>query len=258
MYGLYKYQKKYSVYIRNTRRRKKLIVLNDNHKMLEAIAENLNLKIPVLQLHKDIVGDNIDTLCNRNISNESESVVQINNFQTLPTSIETIHTDYFMKQTDTSDKNANTEVQNEMISNVVLDNNLQCTNTSDNLTLKIPVVQLNKDNVNNNVDNDTVPCNGTDKSECINETTKDFETLSKVINTKESTKQNQNKFNEKISTELVQNKSASNVILPECSSNIPIMQLNKGYKNTVSLMMELMNLNVSLKPQRIFKHFLKL
>ncbi|XP_029175400.1 uncharacterized protein LOC114943846 [Nylanderia fulva] len=145
-----------------------------------------------------------------------------------------------MKQTNTSDKNANTEVQNEMISNVVLDNNLQCTNTSDNLTLKIPVVQLNKDNVNNNVDNDTVPCNGTDKSECTNETTKDFETLSKVINTEELTKQNQNKFDEKISTELVQNKSASNVILPECSSNIPIMQLNKGYwvllgyKDTVS------------------------
>lgn len=39
----------------------------------------------------------------------------------------------------------NAELRNEIISNVVLDNNL-CTNTSDNLSLKIPVVQLNEDN----------------------------------------------------------------------------------------------------------------
>lgn len=54
--------------------------------------------LQLIIIHFFTVGDNIDTQCNRNITNESESVVQINNFQTLPTSIKAVHSDDLMNK----------------------------------------------------------------------------------------------------------------------------------------------------------------
>lgn len=93
-----------------------------------------------------IVSDNIDIhTVTSNTTNEFDCIIEtINSFQTLP-NIKDINIEKLTKHNDTShtDKNISIELQNESISNVVLDYNLWI-DTNKPLSLEIPVVQLNK------------------------------------------------------------------------------------------------------------------
>ncbi|XP_029658990.1 uncharacterized protein LOC115232950 isoform X2 [Formica exsecta] len=208
--------------------------------MLDTIAKNLNLKVPVVQLSKYAVNNNVDTdTVAQNTTGESECIIETTkNFQTFPT--EVINIEKLTKQNDTLDKNLSTELRNEFISNVMSNYNL-CINTSENLSLEIPDVPLNKDIVNDNVDMHIVARNAIDESECIIDTIENFQTLpTEIINIEELTKQN-DKFDKNISTELLPNESASNVTLQEynlcintsenLSLEIPDVPLNKDIVN---------------------------
>ncbi|XP_077256687.1 uncharacterized protein LOC143894367 [Temnothorax americanus] len=61
MYGLYKNRNKYSVCLRDARKKRKLIVSNRNREMLAKVARNLNLNKPVVRLNKNIADPNLST-----------------------------------------------------------------------------------------------------------------------------------------------------------------------------------------------------
>ncbi|XP_012521933.1 uncharacterized protein LOC105828238 isoform X1 [Monomorium pharaonis] len=140
MYGLYENKKKYFVQTPNTRNVNKLIAQSDDNEMLNRIAKNLNLRIPVVQVNKNIV--NISTF-------KSECIFDVtHNFQTFSENMND-NIDEFMMIDEKHIIDEIIEIRNESISNNTNDNSIDNTELHEDINKDSEKLHSHKNNYNN-------------------------------------------------------------------------------------------------------------